>query len=134
MQTEIFDEEKAANSEEPPRRRTAEHDVEAASQSNDEEIISNGDSHSISSTPSVPATIEDKGLEDASPIQPVSTELGPPVVVPRLKRRGLFGQFALVAEVENPKTYPRNMKWFLTFVVAVAAVAAPMGSSIFFRK
>lgn len=63
-----------------------------------------------------------------------STELGPAVKVPRLKRRGLFGQLTLVAEVEDPKTYPRPTKWFITFVVSVAAVVAPMGSAIFFRK
>ncbi|PYH87441.1 MFS general substrate transporter [Aspergillus ellipticus CBS 707.79] len=55
-----------------------------------------------------------------------------PVVVPRLKRRGLFGQLTLLEEVENPKVYPRKTKWFITFVVAVAGAAAPMGSSIFF--
>lgn len=57
----------------------------------------------------------------------------PPVVVHRLKRRGLFGQLTLLAEIEKPKTYPRNRKWFITFIVAVAGAAAPMGSSIFFR-
>lgn len=57
-----------------------------------------------------------------------------PAVVPRLKRRGLFGQFTLLAEVENPKTYPRKTKWFITFIVAVAGATAPMGSSIFFRE
>lgn len=57
-----------------------------------------------------------------------------PVVVPRLKRRGLFGQFTLLAEVENPKNYPRKTKWFITFIVAVAGATAPMGSSIFFRE
>lgn len=63
-----------------------------------------------------------------------STDLGPAIVVPRLKRRGLLGQFTLVAEIENPKTYPRKMKWFITFIVAVAAAAAPSGSAIFFRE
>ncbi|KAJ5109223.1 hypothetical protein N7456_005898 [Penicillium angulare] len=61
-----------------------------------------------------------------------STELGPPIVVPRLKRRGLLGQLALVAEIENPRTYSRNMKWFITFIVALAGILAPLGSSIFF--
>lgn len=62
------------------------------------------------------------------------SECAPPVVVPRLKRRGLFGQFTLLEEVENPKTYSRKKKWFVTFIVAVAGITAPMGSSIFFRK
>ncbi|RMJ22061.1 multidrug resistance transporter, partial [Aspergillus sp. HF37] len=54
------------------------------------------------------------------------------IIVQRSKRRGLFGQLTLLAEVENPKTYARNKKWFITFIVAVAGATAPMGSSIFF--
>lgn len=57
-----------------------------------------------------------------------------PVKVPRSKRRGLFGRFSIVAEVEEPKHYSRRIKWYITFVVALAAVAAPMGSAIIFRK
>lgn len=57
-----------------------------------------------------------------------------PVVVPRLRRRGLLGQFALLAEVDNAQLYPRRTKWFITFIVAVAGATAPMASSIFFRK
>ena len=57
-----------------------------------------------------------------------------PVKVPHSKRRGLFGRFTIVAEVEEPKHYPRRTKWFITFVIALAAVAAPLGSVIIFRK
>lgn len=134
MQTEVFDEEKATGSDESPQRTTAEDDSESASQSKDEPTANGEDSHPISPNPSLPAVTEDKSIEDAAAVQRVSTELGPPVPVPRRKRRGLFGQFTLIAEVENPKTYSRKIKWFLTFVVAMAAVAAPMGSAIFFRK
>ena len=56
------------------------------------------------------------------------------VKVPRSQRRGLFGKFTILAEVEEPKHYPRRTKWFITFVVAMAAMAAPLGSAIFFRK
>ena len=56
-----------------------------------------------------------------------------PVKIPRAKRRGLFGSFTIVAEVEEPKNYPRRTKWFITFVIALAAVAAPLGSAIIFR-
>lgn len=88
------------------------------------------------------ATVSDpgecgQGNEDQQPdslVRRVTTELGPPVVVPRLQRRGLLGQITLLAEVENPKTYSRRVKWFITFVVAMAAVVAPLGSSIIFRK
>jgi hypothetical protein len=57
-----------------------------------------------------------------------------PMVVPRHKRRGLFGRFTVLAEVGEPEDYPRNTKWFITFIVAIAAAAAPLGSNIFFRS
>ena len=56
------------------------------------------------------------------------------VKVPRSKRRGLFAQFCVLAEVEEPKNYPRSMKWLITFIISLAAVAAPLGSSIILRK
>ena len=55
------------------------------------------------------------------------------VKVPRSKRRGLFGTLTILAEVEDPKGYSRKVKWFITFIVAFAAAAAPLGSAIFFR-
>lgn len=57
-----------------------------------------------------------------------------PVKVPRLNRRGLFGRLTILAEVEDPKLYPRRTKWFITFVVAIAGMAAPLGSTIIFRE
>ncbi|MCJ1419877.1 hypothetical protein MMC32_006233 [Xylographa parallela] len=54
------------------------------------------------------------------------------VKTPRSQRRGLLARFAILAEVEEPKHYSRRSKWFITFVVALAAVAAPIGSAIFF--
>lgn len=83
---------------------------------------------------SIHPVTEDKSPEEAFPSFQPETEGEAPTMVPRSKRRGLFGQFTLLAEVENPKTYPRKTKWFITFVVAVAAAAAPLGSSIFFRE
>lgn len=72
-----------------------------------------------------------KDTEDQAP-KPQDPPEDKPVVVPRRQRRGLFGQITLLEEVEDPKAYPRNKKWFITFVVAVAGSVAPMGSSIFF--
>jgi hypothetical protein len=93
------------------------------------------DAKSRSHASSIAAADEEKSIPDMPiPLARQSTELGPAVKVPRSKRRGLFGQMTLVAEVEDPKTYPRRMKWFITFIVAVAGATAPMGSSIFFRK
>ena len=76
--------------------------------------------------------LEEKDFERPPPSYPPSEP--DPVVVSRSNRRGLFGEFTLIAEVENPKTYPRRTKWFITFIVAAAGATAPMGSSIFFRE
>ena len=63
-----------------------------------------------------------------------SLAIGPTAVkVPRSKRRGLFGTLTILAEIEEPQEYPRRVKWFITFVVAMAAVAAPLGSTLIFR-
>jgi hypothetical protein len=56
-----------------------------------------------------------------------------PVKVPRTQRRGWLGTFTILAEVVEPKDYGRKVKWFITFIVAFAAAAAPLGSAIFFR-
>ena len=62
-------------------------------------------------------------------------DLTPPVVrVPLSKRKGLFGRFAVVAGVTEPKHNPRSTKWFITFVVALAGMVAPLVSTIVFRK
>ena len=54
-------------------------------------------------------------------------------IVPRLRRRGLFGRFAIIPEVDRPYDYSNKTKWTLTSVVALAAAAAPIGSAIFYR-
>ncbi|SMR43714.1 unnamed protein product [Zymoseptoria tritici ST99CH_3D1] len=53
-----------------------------------------------------------------------------PTIVPRSSRRGLFARFCLINEITNAFDYSRRMKWIITFIVAVAGSAAPMGSSI----
>ena len=84
---------------------------------------------------SLTVPVQERSDEEKPPPLPRhSTEFGPPIPVLRMKRRGLFGQVALIAEIENPRTYSRRMKWFISFVVALAAIATPLGSSIFFRK
>ncbi|KAJ6014552.1 hypothetical protein N7540_009143 [Penicillium herquei] len=106
---------------------TTSHDVESE--------IHGSDSHSHVRSRSSSITNEENEKnndpEAARSLSRQSIELGPPVVVPRLKRRGLLGQITLISEVENPRTYSRHMKWFITFIVALAGVVAPMGSAIF---
>ncbi|RBR17298.1 uncharacterized protein FIESC28_06534 [Fusarium coffeatum] len=51
-------------------------------------------------------------------------------VVPRSKRRGLLARFTLVPEIAHPPDYKSSTKWCLTFIVALATAAAPLGSTI----
>ena len=77
--------------------------------------------------------VDDSHKNDIEALRPASVQTKP-VKVPRSQRRGLFGRFTILAEVENPKEYPRSVKWFITFVTAMAAIAAPIGSTLIFRK
>jgi hypothetical protein len=54
-------------------------------------------------------------------------------IIPRSKRRGLLGRFAIIPEVERPHDYGNGTKWAITAIVAFAAAAAPVGSAIFYR-
>ena len=67
-------------------------------------------------------------------LQRVETPKRDPIPVPKAARRGLFARFAVVAEVTEPVDYSNPLKWFITFIVAFAAAAAPVGSGIIFRK
>ncbi|TLS29899.1 hypothetical protein PpBr36_03154 [Pyricularia pennisetigena] len=54
-------------------------------------------------------------------------------VVPTSRRRGLFSRFAVfVPEVYRPFDYSAKTKWTITFIVALAGSAAPMGSGILY--
>ena len=108
-------------------------------------VVEEHDSHkredAISIAPSRASTSSDHSSSDpeaASPTvkkRPVTlsrtTSVTPDaVLVPRTQRRGLLARFTLIPEVENPYHYTRKTKWFLTFIVAFCAMAAPMGSAI----
>lgn len=93
-------------------------------------------------SPSAPSTVheglrhpqDEKDVELAQARSMTESLPPPPVKVPRAKRRGLFARFTILAEVEEPKHYPRGTKWFITFIVALAAIAAPLGSTIILRE
>ncbi|KAJ5172917.1 hypothetical protein N7492_005510 [Penicillium capsulatum] len=113
----------------PTSNSTGNEDNQRQQAKNDEDI---GDAISRSRRSSITVDGSEKNdPEDPPPLSRQSTQIEPAVKVPRSKRRGLFGQLALVAEIENPKTYARKMKWFITFIVAWAGAGAPMGSAIF---
>jgi hypothetical protein len=92
------------------------------------------DFHSISPEPRPPQAVEGKDEEQFTPSYTSAADRDVAALVPRLKRRGLFGQLTLLAEAEDPKKYSRKKKWFITFIVAWAGATAPMGSAILFRK
>jgi hypothetical protein len=99
------------------------------------ETTDEGSIHSQSSND----TIEPAPIEPPAPTRTKSRSSSvrsrPLSIVPRSKRRGLLGRFAfIIPEVERPHEYKNSTKWFITFIVAIAAAAAPMGSAIFLRK
>lgn len=81
-----------------------------------------GDGHSIAST------IRDQDEEQA--INRIQSRKEPLVNVPRSQKRGLFARFAIIPEVTEPHHYKDSTKWYITVVVAIAAMAAPIGSAI----
>ncbi|TKA68493.1 hypothetical protein B0A55_08792 [Friedmanniomyces simplex] len=52
------------------------------------------------------------------------------VKVPVSERRGCLARFCIFAEVTDPYDYTRRKKWTITFIIACAGAAAPMGSSL----
>jgi hypothetical protein len=49
-------------------------------------------------------------------------------IIPRTKRRGLFARLVIgIPEIDDPVQYPRRVKSFIVFIIAMAAIAAPMG-------
>lgn len=82
----------------------------------------------------VPMVTEDVSGLNRTTSRSSSTRPGPLVIVPRHKRRGLFARFAIVPEVEQPYDYKNSTKWGITLTVSIATAAAPLGSSIFYRK
>lgn len=91
-----------------------------------------GSTSSIESRESHESTIADQRPSLRPTASMASSVRKDPIKVPRHLRRGLLARFAVVAEVENPYDLSNRSKWTITAVVALAAVAAPMGSTIVF--
>jgi hypothetical protein len=104
------------------------------------DIGSNGDEHSehsehVSSSDSIePAPFQVTQSDARSKSRSSSTRSRPLSIIPRSKRRGLLGRFAIIPEVERPHEYGNGTKWAITAIVALAAAAAPVGSAIFYRR
>jgi multidrug resistance protein len=92
-----------------------------------EDTISISSSHASTASKVRPAS----NLKQHPAILTRTTSVTPDaIIVPRSQRRGLLARFTLIPEVSNPEHYARRTKWFLTFIVAFCAMAAPMGSAI----
>lgn len=78
-------------------------------------------------------TIETKRSVRRSQSRASSTASRPYTVVPRSQRRGLLGSLTLVPEISYPPAYKKSTKWALTFIIALATAAAPLGSTVVYR-
>ena len=102
----------------------------------------NASEHERDAPSGAPSTIHDGAYQpqaekdiELTQVASSAPSVAPPAVkVIRSKRQGLFAQFCVLAEVEEPKHYPRRTKWFITFIISLAAAAAPLGSSIILRE
>ena len=111
----------------PAESKKTSRDVDVASSHNDAISIASSHADTISE--------HDEEKASAKPAPPTTLSrttsvLPDAVIVDRKRRRGLFGRFTLIPEVENAHHYARRTKWFITVIVAFCAMAAPMGSAI----
>ncbi|KAF6817045.1 MFS multidrug resistance [Colletotrichum musicola] len=114
-------------------------DLSPSSDSEDEitEADRNGDEDGSRQSPDpAPAADPSAGREDAPAARTrsraSSTRSRALSVIARSKRRGLFGQLAVIPEVNRPYDYTDKTKWTITLIIALAAAVSPMGSSIFY--
>jgi hypothetical protein len=98
-----------------------------------EDEHSNHSKHPLSADSIEPAPVQ-VTQPDVCSKSPSSVRSRPLSIVPRSKRRGLLGRFAIIPEVERPHEYGNGTKWAITAIVALAAAAAPVGSAIFYRR
>lgn len=120
-------------------QRPAQDQERASSDLNQSSREKNNEDVQSSTDPSVINGLEDSHPDEKniasvrSNTRPESIR-SPPIKVPRSQRRGLFGRFTILAEVEEPRDYKNKTKWFITSLVSLAALAAPLGSTIIFRE
>jgi hypothetical protein len=124
------DSDTAASSSSSPVSETPSKQVEVGATSEKADISASG-----RPTPAIePEVGPEKRDPEAQTPYDETENLPPAVPVPRLSRRGLFAAVCLMDEVDEPKHYTRPQKWWITFVVALASVAAPIGSNILLRE
>ncbi|CAH6723786.1 quinidine resistance protein 3 [[Candida] jaroonii] len=84
----------------------------------------NGDSEKSAET-GTGASVNETGLNSTQTNMSTKTNR-----VPMKDRRGLLSHLAILPEYEDPRDYPRQIKYFIVFIIGFAAVVGPMGTSI----
>ncbi|KAI9692167.1 MAG: hypothetical protein M1822_006397 [Bathelium mastoideum] len=113
-----------------------EHDLEKGDleklpeRSRESSVTASPDSAEASNQEELP--VKSTHVQKTDAVADPSGEKAEPSVqkIPRSKRRGLLAQLALLPEVDDPKNYSRGKKWTITFIISIAAAAAPTGSGI----
>ncbi|EFX03818.1 major facilitator superfamily transporter multidrug resistance [Grosmannia clavigera kw1407] len=122
----------ANDSSDPPDEKTAVAQIgDGTGDNTDDEQPEDDDMPPLAEEPSAGLQAVDIQRMQAQSCR-ASTLSRVPTIVPRSKRRGLFGRLAVLPEVERPFEYPNQTKWLITLVVSLSAAAGPMGSSIFY--
>ena len=99
-----------------------------------EKADNEGSVHSQTSGDSIEPTPLQPEAAPRSSTKPASVLSRTLSIVPRSQRRGLLGRLSIIPEVDRPYDYASGTKWLITLIVSLAAAAAPLGSSIFFRE
>ena len=124
-------------SEEPPQISEKDTSSNTSTAQDDSDLVPNK-IEKRRSTDTSSSRVEDDGgdILAAAPDVEVDLENGegavlkraPSNVIPRNKRRGLFAQLVIgIPEIDDPVQYSPKTKNFIVFIIAFAAIAAPMG-------
>jgi hypothetical protein len=128
-----------SSSEEPPHISDQDSSSDTSTAQDDSDVVANKTEKRRSADTSS-GHVEDDGdsgnVLAAAPEVEVDLENGegtelkrtPSTVIPRNKRRGLFAQLVIgIPEIDDPIQYSPKTKNVIVFIIAFAAIAAPMG-------
>ena len=73
---------------------------------------------------------EERPVSSSQVTNDVTSDEEEDFIVNKKSRRGLIAALAVISEVTDPRKYSRKTKWTITMIVALAAAAAPLGSTI----
>lgn len=76
----------------------------------------------------------DAAARENQEVEQKSHEEQPNGSIPAPMRTGFLSFLVIIPPIANTTHYSRRTKWMLTIVVALAALAAPLGSNILLRK